>query len=533
MYPTWKTYLNKPGWYQVPKLSAVSGNSITPLNNNCITWSVANTAIAEISNGILTAKLAGNTFLVGTIGTASVQIPLAVTNPVLPPQHETNIEDFLETPASCYSKLVPVVAIVYLPTLDGVNIDVAEMGGVPTPNQSLFEIKKHIENIYRHTKFSLEEGSKFRGYANPLAKPYLGYKVIDYIFVYEPVPRGYPENNQGTLFTSDYYQIMERHRGKYYIDTLGVKEIWLMGYHFGQIVPAESNMSSPTTGNISNSMRREDDMPKYSKTYILYNYSMSRGGNEATHNHGHQIETMCDYVAIKQDGNTNLFTRDFRGYTVPGQGPINRCGDTHHPPNTRSDYNYENNTLVASDILDWKPSGGTQTMVNYRTWADIPYAWPTNLNFPPTPESNWYIMWMQSMPGAGNQIPHGTKWMTNWWRFMSDWDSTTVKIGLYQNNMETSPASCFPTDVIELNTIEQIKVYPNPVAEKLIIKRSVNNISNIHLRLFDMTGREMKRTSSNSLQTEIDMNGLPSGNYVLWIEDKANKINGRKMITKQ
>ena len=55
-----------------------------------------------------------------------------------------------------------------------------------------------------------------------------------------------------------------------------MKEIWLWGYHNSEIAPAESNMSSPTTGDISNSLRFEDDLPIYDRTYVLYNYNYAR-----------------------------------------------------------------------------------------------------------------------------------------------------------------------------------------------------------------------------------------------------------------
>lgn len=529
MYPTWKTYLTKTGWYQVPQVFAVIGGNNILVNTSCISWTVANNALAEVTEGVLIAKAAGNTFLIGNIGSGSVQIPLTVKAPVLQPEKEVNIDNFLKTPAACFATLVPVLIIVHLPTKDGINFDDSEIPGYT--NQLLSKVKNDALKIFIHTKFSLEEGSKYKGYSNPSANPFLGYKVVDYLYIYEPLPLSIPDNPTQGSFWIDYYQIVERNLGKHYVETMGVKEIWLMGYHTNKVTPIESNMASKTTGNISNSYRREDDLPKYDKTYIFYTSNITRGGNESTHNHGHQIEAMCDWVAYKQDaGNTQLFNRDFRGYTITGQGPLNRVGDTHHPPNSRSDYDYENNTLVASDIFDWKPAGGTQTMVNYLTWANIPYAWPAGISN--TPESNWYILWMQSLPGNGNKIPYGSKWMTNWWRFMSDWDSTTIKIGLYQNTIETTQTSCFPTAVIDVANNEHLKLFPNPVQNHFVILRSNNNRSSIQIKIFDITGKILKLLNSNLLRTEVDLSHFSSGNYVIWIEDKERNLISRRIITK-
>ncbi len=429
VYQTWNMYLYKQSGYKVPQLYTLSGSDTVPVSNYDVTWSSGDASIAGITNNVLTANNVGRTFITASLDGQSVAVPLQVNGPIRPVEYESNIDPFLTQPATGYTSLVPVVVICYIPTPDGINVNTGEAGFAPIPSQTISDLKNHIKKISRHTKFSLEEGSKFRGYKNPAAIPYVGYKIVDYIFVYEPVPRGFNDPGSSAFF-GDYNSIVTRFNGKKYVDTLGVKEFWLMGYHQGEIVPAESDMSSPTTGDISNSYRFPDDLPIYSKTYVLYNYNYTREGNESTHNHGHQIESMVDYVATKQDGNSALFTFNFRGY---GNfiSPIGRCGDTHHPPNTNIDYDYYNFTMVASDIMDWKPGGGVQTMVNANTWGNINYNWPAGTT--PNIESNWYIFWMQSLPGQGNQIPYNTRVMTNWWQFLSTWDSSTSSIGLYRN----------------------------------------------------------------------------------------------------
>lgn len=277
-------------------------------------------------------------------------------------------------------------------------------------------------------------------------------------------------------------------------------------------------------GDISNSYRFQEDMPVYSKTYITYGRSMTRGGNEATHNHGHQIESMCSYVAQMQDGNANLYNVNFRGYSG-GSGPIGRCGDTHHPPNSRSDYDYNNSTLVASDIKDWKPAGGTTTLVNNNTWGSIPYQWPSALypSMPPGVESNWYIMMMQSMPGNGNQIPYGSKWMTNWWRFLGDWDSTTVKIGLYQNLPESNAnSSCFPTSVDNLINTHKIKLFPNPVKDQLYFAEQPINCE---YRVVNINGQVV--LSGKGYSNNFNIHQLQGGIYYLEIKEKEKLSVGK------
>src|SRR5450631_1423755 len=137
----------------------------------------------------------------------------------------------------------------------------------------------------------------------------------------------------------------------------------------------------------------------------------------------------------QQDSNTALFWQSFVGLAPNFTWMKGRSGDTHHPPNADSDYDYQNPTPVLSDIEDWTPAGtGQKKDVSATTWGGIPYGWPGgSADVPQLTESQWYIYWMQAMPGYGNTIPYGSNRMSNWWRFTADWDaSAAVGLGLYE-----------------------------------------------------------------------------------------------------
>jgi hypothetical protein len=112
-----------------------------------------------------------------------------------------------------------------------------------------------------------------------------------------------------------------------------------------------------------------------------------------------------------------------------------RCGDTHNPPNSRHDYDYENSAPVASDCEDWKPQGGAQTQISAARWRDIPYSWPNGVapEDGARVEAQYYIYWRQNMPGRENLIQDATgEYMTNWWQFVGDWDgSVSQNLGLH------------------------------------------------------------------------------------------------------
>jgi hypothetical protein len=115
---------------------------------------------------------------------------------------------------------------------------------------------------------------------------------------------------------------------------------------------------------------------------------------------------------------------------VPG-----RCGDTHNPPNSRHDYDYENFAPVASDCEDWKPQGGAQTQISAARWGDIPYNWPNGVapEGGARVEAQYYIYWRQNIPGRENLIQDARgEYMTNWWQFVGDWDGSVIQnLGLH------------------------------------------------------------------------------------------------------
>jgi hypothetical protein len=366
-----------------------------------------------------------------------------------------DIDPFLATPADGAKKFINVMVIRFLPTKDGINLDVSKVPGFHSLDEvTLEEMKHQINQLDKRIKFMLEEATKFRGYKNPDAEPYLGYRVIKYITFFEAPPlsgiekydiNGYP------LYGWDYDKIFKKLGMEYYVNDLNVQQIWIWYGGLDTGFPSydhdihntsdfqilwESNMSSPLTGDISNSNRNPSDLPLYEKTYIVYGHNFRRTQAEAVgHNHGHQIEQKLIYVNEKQDGDKELFWGKFVGYPfgVPKTG---RCGWTHMPPNTIENYDYHNKTLVESDIEDWYPDGhGDKKPVNVDTWAKLEYDWPDPQQpVPQKTESQYYLYWMQSIPGYENSIPYGDEYvLTNWWEFIANWDELMISnVGLYK-----------------------------------------------------------------------------------------------------
>ncbi|HNZ68628.1 MAG TPA: T9SS type A sorting domain-containing protein [Prolixibacteraceae bacterium] len=450
---------------------------------------------------------------------------------------EENIGVFLSMPATNYVKEMPVVIIRYIPTLDGINLDVAQATDYwDLGNITINDLKSNIDIYNARTKFSLEEGSKFRGYKNVNAVPYLGYKVLKYITVYRQINvSNYLLGTEGgkNIYQPDYKKEFDVLNLTNFIKTNNVKEVWIWygeparpgwpsynesihGNIQKHVSFVESNMASPTTGDISNSYRVADDLYILDHTYVVYCYNFRRSQAEAVHNHGHQLEAMYNYTAERQDGNISMFVQNFSGwgdnnYQIP---PIGRAGDCHHPPNTTKDYDYQNTDLVNSDIEDWKPLGGTKKLVNCNTWGSLAYDWPGAADFNQKTESQWYIYWMQNMPGFNNNIPFNSYKMTNWWQFTSDWDSCyNNNIGLY--GLATG---------LQDNSNEIINVYPNPVFDRIRI--NVNSFP-VYAYFYSLENKLIDIKLLNNNVNEINVENLSNGIYILRL------LSDREIIVKK
>lgn len=314
---------------------------------------------------------------------------------------------------------MPVLVINYMPTLDGVNIDTNITGIIST----LASVRTRVSTIKSETLATLEDGSKYHG-TGTLTMDYSITAEKEYL---EALPIGLPLGSG--IYRPDYIQVLNRENICNYVNNLGVKEVWLFGYHWGNIAPVESNMAGPY-GDISNS-EGTNDMPVCNKTYVLYNYNYDRGSNEATHNHGHQVEA----VMMRIDNATwDKFTGPWTTYSSnDGSGSnFHRCGWTHNPPNTSVQYIYNDTRFVWTDCEDWKPDGsGNKVYVNCTRWQ--------------CNQRKFHTWRWQGMPGNSN----GLAGVTNWWDFIGDFDAA-MGIGeklLYDITSPTVPTNLAATNI--------------------------------------------------------------------------------------
>jgi len=286
---------------------------------------------------------------------------------------------------------IPILLLHYFPARRG-RIDRTVTGDVDAPRA---QIRRHVAQTTRAVIDALTRGSTYHGYKDPQAQPSLRYHVVDVREFDEPLPTWRKPGHRVPM--TDYNAILARVDIAHWVLERQVKEVWIWGYHGNVVDLWESNMAGPF-GDISNSDRDPHDLPILDQTYTVYHYNYGRGTSEAVENHMHQIEAILRHV------DAALFWGKFVGQ--PGEG---RCGWSHYPPNGVRDYDWHNRTPIWTDIEDWRPDGsGQKQFLNCARWN--------------CDSLQWFIYWMQNLPGADNGLTHRGRPLTNWWTFIGDFD---------------------------------------------------------------------------------------------------------------
>ncbi|PKK89364.1 MAG: hypothetical protein CVV64_14595 [Candidatus Wallbacteria bacterium HGW-Wallbacteria-1] len=331
---------------------------------------------------------------------------------------------------------VPVLIIKYFPlpgkdfsVSDEAGLDRVEMGFPEWMEMNLGEAREKSTDITLDAIKALENGSRYLAYRNPdeIKAPSLKYLIVDTIERTEAMPvmdcpfyQVGNDNWTNRRWIVDYEKILKSINIKKYVEQLGVKEVWIWGYHREDLVIWESNMASPS-GDVSNSANWSDfgkkDLPILNRTYTVFTYNITRGLSEVIEDHTHQLE------AILRNRDYELFWNQFVGYfpaadrdRLVEDGKLSssrRCGWAHFPPNGERDYDWNNSATATSDFLNWKPDGGQESTFDSSKWNGNSF--------------DWFTLWRQTIPGKGNQLHWKGKKLNNWWYFIANWDHAIEK----------------------------------------------------------------------------------------------------------
>lgn len=309
---------------------------------------------------------------------------------------------------------IKVLSIAYFPTIDG-KLDTKNhiQDTYGEYNYSLSEIRTKVQDVQAGAIALLEEGSRYHGYKDTRAIPYLNYEIVREIELLEPVPLS--DKKYGSLPLPAYKQMLDRIQICDYIDTQNVREVWLWTYQGTGKSLWESNFSSPVYQDISNSDKDPNDLPQCAHSYTVYDYNYGRGVSEAVEDHIHQYEALFNSV------DRDLFWNKFVGYfpggnwaTANSNNQDRRCGWAHYPPNGQKDYDWNNQTAVITDCENWNPTAySNPTEINCSRWGCT--------------SAGYFKWWMQNIPGSNNNITYQGKKLRNWWEFVADYDSAMTK----------------------------------------------------------------------------------------------------------
>jgi hypothetical protein len=352
---------------------------------------------------------------------------------------------------------VPIIILSYIPTENGIDLNLKEGpdGYSQIYNSTLERVKRKILNESIMAKRIWEEGSRFRNFNTKNSPFQINVVPVAYVNVYE---MDFIQNS--TNREVDYKKLFNRLGLSEIINSKNVKEIWFNHFplynkpavtnnknlypdtklHWGL---DESNMSSPTTPDISNSSRK-DDLPILNHTYVVYAFNQSMGISNHVHCKGHQIEVQMSYIENKviypsaNNIENTIFWGRFVGMKNNSGGwdfKTGRVGRTHNPPNTydNEQYQYSNARKSESDIKDWNPNGGKKEIVDHTLWTGINYDFDftTYQGFGSqsnTSEVKWLLFFFQSVPGYQNNIKYTwngtTRAISDWWNIFYNWDNS-------------------------------------------------------------------------------------------------------------
>lgn len=311
-----------------------------------------------------------------------------------------------------------VLNIIYIPVNGNGQIDIDETGNLLIKNVK--QMENNIAKMSADSVNKLTEASRYHYYKDKSAKPSLEYSIASTKTYYEAIPAGNPVPWSQTARRPDYIKILNRENICDQVDKLGIKEVWLWGYHTDKIEPAESNMSMGSNikeywnfdgyGDISNS-EKTDDLPVCKNSYVLFNLNYGRGVGEVLENHTHHIEN----VMLHMDPSLwNSFIGPCEDQEFYG------CGWTHYPPNVMRfcaghDYEWYSKTKVQSDCTNWNPSRtGKKETINCETWSKDSCEDDGGISFK--------VWWMQNIPGMQNKISYRNGTLINWWKAIGDFD---------------------------------------------------------------------------------------------------------------
>ena len=213
-----------------------------------------------------------------------------------------------------------------------------------------------------------------------------------------------------------------------------------------------------------------------------------RGVDLAFHSFGHRLESAMVQAYVDAQGKPwndtaanptawDLFTRIEKDIHNGAH-----VGNTHFPPNGRSDYDYGNTALVTSYAQNWfrYPYLFQQTaQVNVSTWLYAPSDYLAEGQ-----DQLGYLNWMYNHVPRYTGVSDGV--LNNWWPYFLDYETAVAEAE------GTPPLSVLPStggQIPERYSLGQN--YPNPFNPETTIQFTMPGAGNVALTVYDLLGRRV------------------------------------------
>lgn len=179
-----------------------------------------------------------------------------------------------------------------------------------------------------------------------------------------------------------------------------IDEVWIFGFpHAGFY---ESVMGGP--GAFWCNAQPLENTSASKRRFIVMGFSYERYIGEMFESYGHRAESIMEKTFSRLSVDANLWKRFIRyDKTSPGKAA---CGNIHFAPNSQSDYDWSNQTLVRSECFDWLLNfpnfKGDIRTVNATTWGGGEIR----------AHHKWWFSHFPHVAGAQNGIHN------NWWQYV-------------------------------------------------------------------------------------------------------------------
>ena len=88
----------------------------------------------------------------------------------------------------------------------------------------------------------------------------------------------------------------------------------------------------------------------------------------------------------------------------------------------------------------------------------------------------------------------------------------------------------FQSDVEKINSLIEVKIFPNPVEEILNIDIQNKNLTEPVVQIINITGQKVYESALTDKHTTIDISFIAKGIYILRIQTRDNKIMNYKIL---